>query len=105
MRHQQRLGGCPKVDKEQALSSAVALAAESDVAIVVVGLNSDWEAEGFDRPNLSLPCDQDTLISRVAQANSRSVVVIQAVSFCIQCTVYSWLISYKQGISHFHAVG
>jgi beta-glucosidase len=75
----QRLGGCPKVDRQKGLEEAAELAANSDVAIVVVGLNSDWEAEGFDRPNLSLPLNQDELIYKVAAANPSTVVVIQAV--------------------------
>lgn len=73
-----RLGGCPKVEREQSIKDATAMAARSDVAVVVVGLNSDWEAEGFDRPDLKLPCDQDTLISSIIKANPRTVVVIQA---------------------------
>lgn len=77
------------MEKEKALQEATALAANSDVAIVVVGLNSDWEAEGFDRPDLSLPCDQDALISQVLQANPRTVVVIQTVSTGVSCHIYS----------------
>lgn len=31
------------------------LAKASDRAVLVVGLNQDWESEGFDRPTLALP--------------------------------------------------
>ena len=55
------------------------LAKKSDVAVVVVGLNSDWESEGFDRPTLDLPGKQNELIAAVASVNPRTVVVIQAV--------------------------
>lgn len=48
--------------------------------MVVVGLNSDWESEGFDRPTLDLPGKQDELVAAVASVNPRTVVVIQAVS-------------------------
>ncbi|KAG8835364.1 hypothetical protein FRC17_003847 [Serendipita sp. 399] len=73
-----RLGGCPKVSRQESIAEAVKVAQDADVAIVVVGLNSDWESEGFDRPSLALPCDQDELIQAVAKANPSTVVVIQA---------------------------
>ncbi len=55
-------------------TSAAALAKESDVAIVFV---SRWETEGDDAPNLSLPDNQDELISKVAAANPRTIVVLE----------------------------
>ncbi len=54
------------------IRGAVAAASQSDVAIVVVGLCS---SEGSDRPDLALPVGQDALISAVAQANPRTIVV------------------------------
>ncbi len=55
------------------LDEAVRLAADSDVAVVVVG---QAQGEGMDRASLSLPGDQDELVSAVAAANPRTVVVI-----------------------------
>ena len=78
--HKQRLGGCEKVDPEDALVAAEQLAAESDAVIIVAGLTPDWEAEGFDRPTLDLPGKQNELIARVGKANPNTVVCIQAVS-------------------------
>ena len=43
------------------------------MAVVFAG---DQETEGIDRPNLSLPGFQDQLIQAVAQANPRTVVVL-----------------------------
>ena len=40
---------------------AVRAAAEADVAVVVVGSNGEWESEGHDRPDLSLPGRQREL--------------------------------------------
>jgi beta-glucosidase len=60
------------------IQHAVALAAEADVAIVVVGTSEEVEAEGFDRTTLGLPGRQDELISRVAAANPRTVVVVNS---------------------------
>ncbi|MFQ5698450.1 MAG: glycoside hydrolase family 3 C-terminal domain-containing protein [Myxococcota bacterium] len=60
------------------LERAVAAAARADAAVVVVGLNSDWETEGRDREDLELPGRQVELIERVADANPRTVVVVNA---------------------------
>lgn len=67
------------------MERAVRLASEADVAIVVVGLNGEWETEGYDRKTLSLPGRTDELVTKVAAANAKTVVVTQSVSmhpFC-----------------------
>jgi beta-glucosidase len=58
------------------IESAAALAAHSDVAIVMVGLAGVEESEGFDRTTLSLPRQHDDLVAAVAAANPRTVVVL-----------------------------
>lgn len=73
------MGGIEKIDPEESIDEAVKLAKESDVAVVIVGLNPDWESEGFDRKTLALPMDQDKLVEAIADANPKTVVVIQAV--------------------------
>jgi len=60
------------------LDEAVTIARESDVAIVVVGTNDEWETEGHDRDTIALPGRQDELVSRVAAVNSRTIVVVNA---------------------------
>ncbi|MGO8872730.1 MAG: glycoside hydrolase family 3 protein [Acidimicrobiales bacterium] len=55
------------------IAAAVAAARKADVAVVFAG---DFTAEAFDRPSLSLPGDEDELISAVAAANPRTVVVL-----------------------------
>ena len=62
---------------DEAMERAVQLAASSDVAVVCVGLNGEWDTEGRDRPHMNLVGRQDDLIARVAAANPRSVVVLQ----------------------------
>lgn len=74
-----RLGGAPVVDPDEDMARAVKLAEEADVAIVVVGLNSDWESEGYDRTTLALPGRTDELVEKVVKANKRTVVVTEAV--------------------------
>jgi len=56
-----------------AIDQAVAAARSSQVAVVFA---SDFTAETFDRPSLSLPGDQDALIRAVAAANPRTIVVL-----------------------------
>ncbi|MDY7101331.1 MAG: glycoside hydrolase family 3 C-terminal domain-containing protein [Actinomycetota bacterium] len=60
------------------LDRAVGAAHEADLAIVVVGLDPDWETEGSDRVSLSLPHPQDELIERVAAVSDRTIVVVNA---------------------------
>ena len=43
------------------------------MAVVVAG---DYSSEGYDRPSLDLPGDEDALIAAVAAANPRTVVVL-----------------------------
>ena len=61
-------------DSGQDLSSAANVAKNADVAIVFA---YQWEAEGMDVPNLSLPDHQDDLIERVAAANPHTIVVLE----------------------------
>lgn len=55
-------------------AAAAALAKNSDVAIVFV---NQWESEGMDLPNLSLPDNQDALVEAVAAANPKTIVVLE----------------------------
>jgi len=54
-------------------AAAARLAAKSDVAIVFV---TSWNGESFDG-SLTLPDQQDALVSAVAQANGRAIVVLE----------------------------
>lgn len=55
-------------------AAAATLAKNSDVAIVFA---YQWESEDMDLPSLSLPENQDDLISKVAQANPHTIVVLE----------------------------
>ncbi|HEY0247218.1 MAG TPA: glycoside hydrolase family 3 C-terminal domain-containing protein [Gryllotalpicola sp.] len=65
-------------DSAAELEAAVTAASDADVAIVVVGTNEEVESEGWDRQSLALPGRQDELVARVAAANPRTVVVVNA---------------------------
>ncbi len=56
------------------IAEAVAAARRAEVAVVFVW---QWESEGDDLPNLSLPENQDALVAAVAAANPHTVVVLQ----------------------------
>ncbi|MGL3608048.1 glycoside hydrolase family 3 C-terminal domain-containing protein [Rhizobium sp. G187] len=60
-----------------AIDEAVELARNSDVALVFVGRDGEWDTEGLDLPDLRLPGKQDELIRRIAAVNSKTVVVLQ----------------------------
>ncbi|MET0419896.1 MAG: glycoside hydrolase family 3 C-terminal domain-containing protein, partial [Actinoplanes sp.] len=68
----------PSPDEDGMIEEAVRMAAESDVAVVVVGTTEQVESEGFDRTSLALPGRQDELVARVAAANPRTIVVVNA---------------------------
>jgi beta-glucosidase len=55
-------------------ASAAALAKNSDLAIVFA---YQWESEGMDLANLSLPVKQDEIIEAVAAANPKTIVVLE----------------------------
>jgi beta-glucosidase len=55
------------------LADAAQLAKECDLALVFA---RDFETEGDDRASISLPDEQDELISAVGKANPRTVVVL-----------------------------
>jgi hypothetical protein len=60
------------------LERAVALAQACDAAIIVAGLSDTFESEGYDRPDMDLPGDQDALIRAVAAVNPNTIVVVNA---------------------------
>jgi beta-glucosidase len=68
----------PHGTDDEEIARAVALAAASDAAVVVVGTTAQVESEGFDRTTLALPGRQDELVRRVIAANARTVVVVNS---------------------------
>lgn len=72
-----RVGFAPP-EPSDALARAVAAAHGADAAVVVVGLDEDWESEGRDRDSFALPGRQDELVAAVAAANPRTIVVVNA---------------------------
>ncbi len=71
-----RFGVLEPSDEDELFADAVAAAASADAAVVVVGLNADWETEGHDRPMFGLPGRQGDLVRAVQAVNPRTVVVV-----------------------------
>lgn len=73
-----RIGAAAQIDTDEEIKAAVQLAKEVDQVVICAGLNSDFESEGFDRPNMDLPGAMNDLISAVAAANPSTVVCVQS---------------------------
>ena len=73
-RHEGRAAGGHR--HAELLDRAVAVAADADAVIVVVGTNDDWETEGDDRDVDGPPGRQDELVARVVAANPNTAVVV-----------------------------
>jgi beta-glucosidase len=77
-------GGCrigyKEEQKQDYLQEAVDAAKAADVTVVIVGLDEEWESEGYDRQTMDLPKDgsQDRLVEAVLAANPRTIVVNQS---------------------------
>ncbi|KAL6308522.1 beta-glucosidase [Sparassis latifolia] len=99
-----RLGGAEVEDPDALMERAVKLASEADAVVAIVGLNADWETEGYDRTTLALPQRTDELVSRVAQVNARTIVVTQSGSSItmpwvdqVPAIVHAWYLGNSTG--------
>ncbi|KAF8469715.1 glycosyl hydrolase family 3 C-terminal domain-containing protein [Kalaharituber pfeilii] len=74
-----RIGYIERPEKDF-IAEAAEVAASADVAVVIVGLDAEWESESYDRQTMDLPKDgcQDKLIAAVAKANPSTIVVNQS---------------------------
>jgi len=98
-----KLGHLPPQPKDL-MGDAVKLAKKADVVVLIASLNTEWEAEGFDRVDMKLPGLQNELIKRVAKANKNTIVVLNAGSALempwidqVPAVVQLWLNSQEQG--------
>ena len=70
-----RMGCMPPVPADP-IAAAVKAAKSADVAVVFVGTSQEWETEGGDQVDMELPGEQNALVSAVAAANPKTVVVL-----------------------------
>lgn len=59
------------------IAEAVDAAKNADVALVFVGRTGEWDTEGSDLDDIGLPGQQNELVSAVAAANPKTIVVLQ----------------------------
>ncbi|KAK9350057.1 glycoside hydrolase superfamily [Lipomyces doorenjongii] len=69
--------GFQEEERVDLLQEAKDLASDSDVVILVVGKNSEWESETYDMKSMDLPGKQNTLVEEILDINPNTVVVIQ----------------------------
>lgn len=69
--------GVDRVLGEKEIAEAVELAAAADVAVVCVGRSAEWDTEGWDLPNMTLPGNQNALVEAVAAKAKKTVVLLQ----------------------------
>jgi beta-glucosidase len=60
------------------INEAVTLAKNSDLAILCVGSNREYESEGHDRKSLELPFGEQALVNAVSAVNPNTIIVIMA---------------------------
>lgn len=65
----------PLGDKD--IAEAAKAAAEAETALVFVGRSGEWDTEGSDLENITLPGRQDELVAAVLAANPNAVIVLQ----------------------------
>lgn len=70
-------GGYDQPD-QRLIDQAVALAKTTDIAILCIGSNREFESEGHDRKNLELPFGEQVLVDAVSAANPNTIIVIMA---------------------------
>jgi len=69
--------GCELDDDDTSgFSNAAEIAADSDIAIVVVGTSLEISNEALDRSKLGLPGVQEELIKAVYEANPKTIVIL-----------------------------
>ncbi|KAL4936040.1 glycosyl hydrolase family 3 C-terminal domain-containing protein, partial [Aspergillus oleicola] len=73
-----RFGAARRTTPAELLNKAVDVAKKVDQVVVFAGLTSEWETEGYDRPDMDLPPGSDELISAVLDANPNAAIVIQS---------------------------
>ncbi|QTE47136.1 glycoside hydrolase family 3 C-terminal domain-containing protein [Mucilaginibacter rubeus] len=60
------------------INEAVALAKSSDVAILCIGSNREYESEAHDRKSLELPFGEQALVNAVSAVNPNTIIIVMA---------------------------
>lgn len=82
--------------QEQLLKEAAELAKSVEQVILFCGLDHDYDVEGADRKDLTLPYEQERLIQKVLEVNPNTVIVVISGSpvsyrqFCDRAKAIVW---------------
>jgi beta-glucosidase len=71
-----KLGFEPYIPEDTTLQKAVALAGESEIVVLCLGLNKLLEGEANDRTDLGLPPEQVILLEKITAVNKNTIVVL-----------------------------
>ncbi|WP_419698565.1 glycoside hydrolase family 3 C-terminal domain-containing protein [Mucilaginibacter sp. NFX135] len=63
---------------QKLIDEAAALAKASDVVILCIGSNREYESEGHDRKSLELPFGEQELVNAVTAVNPNTIIVMMA---------------------------
>lgn len=73
-----QIGVAKAFDQDEEIKHAVELAASHDKVVLCIGLNGEWESEGYDRSDMTLPKRTNDLVRAVLKANPHTVIVNQS---------------------------
>ncbi len=76
-RTDQQNAGYDKPD-QTLIDEAVSVAKTTDVAILCIGSNREYESEGHDRKTLALPFGEQALVNAVTAVNPNTIIVVLA---------------------------
>ncbi|TIC65479.1 putative beta-glucosidase precursor [Wallemia mellicola] len=72
-----RFGIAPFKSQEAFIEEALEACQGASLVLGFVGLNNDFESEGFDRPDMKLPESANAFMDAIASANENTVAVVQ----------------------------
>lgn len=73
-----QFGFAKVIDGPGEISRAVTIANSVEKVILCIGLNQEWESEGYDRPDMELHGYTNALVEAVVAANPNTIVVNQS---------------------------
>ncbi|CCH42049.1 beta-glucosidase [Wickerhamomyces ciferrii] len=73
-----QFGVAKVIDAQEEIKKAASIAKAADKAVIFIGLNGEWESEGYDRPDLALPGHTNDLVEAIIAANPNTIVVNQS---------------------------
>lgn len=73
-----RFGIAPSKTQDDFIAEALDACRDADLVLGFVGLNNDFESEGFDRPDMKLPDSANAFMNAISSAHNNTVAVVQS---------------------------